>query len=146
MQILLYDDREMHIYDIVNYNPKPPDEDEIDATTIEDMFTHKAIVPKGAYSAEITVGEKKAELDPTTMKRIAKYNLDKEFEAINKSIESAKSQLNALQEEISVRERKLSTIDNIVKKIWEDDIFDEDNYIPDEGGDYEDDEWEDDWE
>ena len=35
------------------------------------------------------------------MKRIAKYNLDRDFEEINKNIESAKSQLNALQEEIS---------------------------------------------
>lgn len=70
------------------------------------------------------------------MKRIARYNLDKDFEEINKNIESAKSQLKALQEEISVKERKLSTINDVVKQIWEDECFDEDDYLFDKSEEY----------
>lgn len=146
MQILLYDDNEMHVYDIVNYNQKSPDVDEIDATSIEDMFTHKVIVPKGTYSAEITVGEKKAELDPTTMKRIAKYNLDKEFWEINEKINKATDKLMQLNKEVDQMRSKIELIDNLAVKIWEDEDFDEDNYLPDDEEDSEDDEWEDDWE
>lgn len=138
MQILLYDDEEMHVLEVVKYFPQPVEYTESDVTMLEDVFAKKAIIPKCTYQVELTTGEVKAELDPATMKRIAKYNLDKDFEEINKSIESAKSQLKALQEEISIKERKLSTINDVVKQIWEDECFDENDYLFDK--------LEDDWE
>lgn len=143
-QILLYDDKEMHVFEVVGYYPSEPLVEPVDITTIEQIQMKRAIFQDWKYQAEIAVGKVKAELDPTTMKRIAKYNLDKDFEGINKSIESAKSQLKALQEEISVKERKLSTINDVVKKIWEDECFDEDDYLFDksEEDDYEEDYWE----
>lgn len=129
IQVLLYDDKEMHVFEVVGYFPKSVEMTEFDVTTLEDNFQRKEIIPNRTYQAEITTGKVKAELDPTTMKRIAKYNLNKDFEEINKSIESAKSQLKALQEEILVKERKLSTINDVVKQIWEDECFDEEDYL-----------------
>lgn len=143
-QILLYDEKEMHIFDVVGYHPEEPLVEPVDITTIEQVQMKRAIFQDWSYRAEIAVGKVKAELDPTTMKRIAKYNLDKDFEEINKNIESAKSQLKALQEEISVKERKLSTINDVVKQIWEDECFDEDDYLFDKSEEY--DREEDDWE
>lgn len=144
LQVLLYDGEQMRVFDVVGYFPKPVEMTEYDITTLEDMFQKKAIIPNSTYQAELRTGEVKAELDPTTMKRIAKYNLDKDFEEINKNIESARSQLKALQEEISVKERKLSTINDVVKQIWEDECFDEDDYLFEKPGedDYEEDDWE----
>lgn len=144
VQVLLYDNKEMHVFEVVGYFPKSVEMTEFDVTTLEDNFQRKEIIPNRTYQAEITTGKVKAELDPTTMKRIAKYNLDKDFEEINKSIESAKSQLKALQEEISVKERKLSKINDVVKQIWEDECFDEDDYLfgKSEEDDYEEDDWE----
>lgn len=129
IQVLLYDDKEMHVFEVVGYFPKSVEMTEFDVTALEDNFQRKEIIPNRTYQAEITTGKVKAELDPTTMKRIAKYNLDKDFEEINKNIESAKRQLNALQDEISVKERKLSTINDVVKQIWEDECFDEEDYL-----------------
>lgn len=129
MQILLYDDEGMHVLEVAKYFPQPVEFTEYDVTTLEDAFSKIELVPNCTYQAEIKTGEVKAEIDPTTMKRIAKYNLDKDFEEINKNIESAKKQLKALQEEISVKERKLSTINNVVEQIWEDECFDEDDYL-----------------
>lgn len=145
-QILLYDEKEMHVFEVVNYHPEEPLVEPVDIATIEQVQLKRAIFQDWKYQAEIAVGKVRAELDPTTMKRIAKYNLDRDFEEINKNIESAKSQLNALQEEISVKERKLSTINDVVKQIWEDECFDEGDYLFDkpQEDDYE--ESEDDWE
>ena len=143
-QILLYDEKEMHIFDVVGYHPEEPLVEPVDITTIEQVQMKRAIFQDWSYRAEIAVGKVKAKLDPTTMKRIARYNLDKDFEEINKNIESAKSQLKALQEEISVKERKLSTINDVVKQIWEDECFDEDDYLFDKSEEY--DREEDDWE
>lgn len=127
-QILLYDEKEMHIFNVIGYYPEEPLVEPVDITTIEQVQMKRAIFQDWSYRAEIAVGKVKAELDPTTMKRIARYNLDKNFEEINKNIESAKSQLKALQEEISVKERKLSTINDVVKQIWEDERFNEDDW------------------
>lgn len=129
MQILLYDDEEMHVLEVVKYFPQPVEFTEYDVTMLEDAFSKIELVPNCTYQVEIKTGEVKAELDPTTMKRIAKYNSDKDLEEINKNIEFAKNQLKALQEEISVKERKLSTINDVVKQIWEDECFDEDDYL-----------------
>lgn len=129
LQVLLYDGKEMHVYEVVGYFPEQPRFEEADITTIEDVISKREIAPDWTYKAEITTGKVKAKLDPTTMKRIAKYNLDKDFEEVNRNIESAKSQLSALQEEISIKEKKLSVINDVVKQIWEDGCFDEDNYL-----------------
>ena len=143
-QILFYDESGMRVFDCSLFDIQPPEQTELDVTGLEDMETQTIIRTGTTATASITLGETKAELDPTTMKRIAKYNLDKDFEEINRKIESAKSQLKALQDEISVKENKLETIDKVVKQIWEDECFDEDNYLSDKEVYYdkEDDDWE----
>lgn len=143
-QILFYDESGMRVFDCSLFDIQPPEQTELDVTRLEDMETKTIIQTGTTATASITLGETKAELDPTTMKRIAKYNLNKDFEEINRKIQSAKSQLKALQDEISVKENKLETIDKVVKQIWEDDCFDEDNYLSDKEVYYdkEDDDWE----
>lgn len=143
-QILFYDESGMRVFDCSLFDIQPPERTELDVTGLEDMEAKTIIRTGTTATASITLGETKAELDPTTMKRIAKYNLDKDFEETNRKIESAKSRLKALQDEISVRENKLETIDKVAKMIWEDECFDEDDYLFDKQVYYdkEDDDWE----
>lgn len=142
LQVLLYDGEQMRVFDVVGYFPKPVEMTEYDITTLEDMFQKKAIIPNSTYQAELRTGEVKAELDPTTMKRIAKYNLDKDFEELNRQIKSAESRLKNLNEQAEEKERKLELMRELFPKIWNDTDFDQDNYLPDEEDDYEEDDWE----
>lgn len=141
LQILLYDKKEMHIFDVVGYYPQPVGVMEFDVTMLEDMHEKKMIIPNCTYQAEIETGEIKAELDPTTMKRIAKYNLDKDLEELNRQIKSAEERLKNLNERAEENERKLELMRELFPKIWHDSEFDKDKYFPDED-DYEEDEWE----
>lgn len=139
-QILLYDEKEMHVFDVVGYHPEEPLVEPVDIATIEQVQMKRAIFQDWSYRAEIAVGEVKAELDPTTMKRIAKYNLDKDFEELNEKIKSAEERLKNLNEQAEENERKLELMRELFPKIWHDANFDQDNYLPDE--DYEEDDWE----
>lgn len=140
IQVLLYDGKEMHVFDVVNYLPQPVGHTEFDVTTLDDMFSQTAIIPNRTFTAELTTGEMKAELDPTTMKRIAKYNLDKDFEELNRQIKSAEDKLKFLNEEMKIKYKKLERMQNICQQIWNDDYFDENDYTKDEDNDYDD--WE----
>lgn len=136
LQVLLYDGEQMHTFELVGYFPEQPRFEEVDITTIEDMTSKKEIVPNWTYRAEITTGEVKAELDPTTMKRIAKYNLDKDFEELNRKIKSAESRLENLNEQAEEKEQKLELMRELFPKIWNDANFDQDKYLSDEDCDY----------
>lgn len=126
MQILLYDDKEMHIFNVMDYHTESQI---VDATTIDGMYT-RMILPNSTLKAEILIGETKAELDPTTMKRIAKYNLDKDFEELNRKIKEAEVKLKSLEEEVKLKENKLNFMWRICQAIWEDKEFEEENYLP----------------
>lgn len=141
-QILLYDEKEMHVLEVIGYHPEEPLVEPVDIATIEQVQMKRAIFQDWSYRAEIAVGKVKAELDPTTMKRIAKYNLDKDFEELNRQIKFAEERLKNLNEQAEENERKLELMRELFPKIWHDANFDQDNYLPDEDCDYEEDDWE----
>lgn len=143
MQVFLYDDQEMHVWEVTNFKPKPVEHTEIDITALEDNFSQSVIMPDCTFFTELTTKEQKAELDPTTMKRIAKYNLDKDFEGLNRNIEFAKKRLEHLNADIKTKEKKLDFMHNICQRIWNDDCFDEDKYTREEQEEWlGDEEWE----
>lgn len=110
-QILLYDEKEMHVFDVVNYHPEEPLVEPVDITTIEQVQMKRAIFQDWSYRAEIAVGKVKAELDPTTMKRIAKYNLDKDFEELNEKIKSAEERSKNPNEQVEEKDQKNEEIE-----------------------------------
>lgn len=128
-QILLYDENEMHVFDVVNYHPEEPLVEPVDITTIEQIQTKRVIFQDWSYKAEIAVGKVKAELDPTTMKRIAKYNLDKDFEELNRQIKSAEERLESLNKEVEEKKEKLKFMGELLLKVWNDRDFDKDNFL-----------------
>lgn len=128
-QILLYDEKEMHVFEVVNYHPEEPLVEPVDITTIEQVQMKRAIFQDWSYRAEIAVGKVKAELDPTTMKRIAKYNLDKDFEELNRQIKSAEERLERLNKEAEEKKEKLKFMGELLSKVWNDRNFDKDNFL-----------------
>ena len=128
-QIILYDENEMHVFDVVGYHPEEPLVESVDITTIEQVQMKRAIFQDWSYRAEIAVGKVKAELDPTTMKRIARYNLDKDFQELNSKIKSAEEKLESLNKEAEEKKEKLKFMRELFLKVWNDRDFDKDNFL-----------------
>ena len=59
------------------------------------------------------------QLDPTTMKRIAKHNLEKENEGLVKEIEKHKKEIEDLKKLYKTLQERLQTISDIGSDIWE---------------------------
>lgn len=145
MQVILYDDKEMRAYG--GYIAEWTQEyyGELDATPLEDDHRKIITIPPTTAKAIVELRQQIIELDPTTMKRIAKYNLDKDFEELNHQIKSAEDRLKLLAKEMETKEKKLEFMQRTCQQIWNDDCFDEDDYAKDEDNgydDYEEDEWE----
>ncbi len=132
----------MHVFEVKNYYLGTTEFTSYSYAPIEDNQRGISLIPEYTCKAEITIGEVKAELDPTTMKRIAKYNLDKDFEELNRQIKFAEERLKNLNEQAEENERELELMRELFPKIWHDANFDQDNYLPDEDYDYEEDDWE----
>ncbi len=142
-QLLFYNDKddEMRVYNCyvskVIHHPNIP----VDCSMLEDMTRKTFYIPNDEATAVFTIKEAVAELDPTTMKRIAKYNKDKKLEELNYKIQSAEDRLKVLNDEMNEKEKKLDLIQNLGQQIWEDDCFNEDKYLHSVDDDYDD--WED---
>ncbi len=128
-QILLYDEKEMHVFEVKNYYLGTVEFTSYSYAPIEDNQRRISLIPEHTYKAEITIGEVKAELDPTTMKRIAKYNLDKDFEELNRQIKSAEERLESLNKEAEEKKEKLKFMGELFLKVWNDRDFDKDNFL-----------------
>lgn len=90
-------------------------------TPIEDSFSTMSIKPIGPSYAYTTLKleHEIIQLDPTTMKRIAKYNLEKENEGLLKEIEKNKKEIEGLKELYKTLQERLQAISDIGSDIWE---------------------------
>ena len=75
------------------------------------------------------------QLDPTLMKRIAKYNKEKEIEKLEEKIKGKQEELKELESKIEDREKRWKKIQDYVANIYDIDVDDDD-----------DDEYDDEWE
>lgn len=119
-KVIIYDDEVMGCYEAQNivfdYEQNP-----IEITTLEDIerkYIH-GIPEFYVYGAGNI--RKMAELDPTTMKKIARYNKEVELENIQREIKFKKDELKALEEEIKDRQDRINKIHELVEKIYDDD-------------------------
>jgi hypothetical protein len=135
-QIFFYCEDEMECYQVRYITEVEHGCTKFDTTCLEDTQEHFMLIPNDFVTASFEVGEHIVRLDDTTMKRIAKYNLDKEFENINERIKNANNKLKCLNEELEMKKKKLEAMDKLVDMIWKDEDFEEDNYF------HKDDEWE----
>lgn len=124
-QLLFYNTEkdEMRVYDCYVREVKREEDTAVDCTMLEDTVARTMYIPSDQANAVFNIREVVAELDPTTMKRIARYNKDKEMEELNYKIQSAEDRLKRLNDEMEEKEKKLELIQNLGRQIWEDDYF-----------------------
>ena len=137
-QLLFYntENDEMRVYDCAVIGVEREPDIGMDATSLEDTHIRTMYIPSDKANAVFHIREVVAELDPTTMKRIAKYNKDKELEELNYKIRSAEDRLKRLNDEMAEKEKKLELMQNLGRQIWEDKYFDEAIYSRTDKYDY----------
>lgn len=133
-QIIYFSNQKMMCFDVESIEDitEPPEQIETTSVYGETRTYAPAIMnPTTLY----VTGKEIVKLDPTTMKRIARYNLEEENAALLKEIEERKKVIaNLEQKEEVLRERFRKAI-AIFKEIMENGCYDD-------GEDENEDEWE----
>ena len=133
-QIIYFSNQKMMCFDVESIEniTEPPEQIETTSVYSETRTYVPAIMNPTTL---IVTGKELVKLDPTTMKRIARYNLEEENAALLKEIEERKKAIaNLEQKEEVLRDRFRKAIATF-KEIMENGYYDD--------GEYEDeDEWE----
>ena len=101
-QIIFYDSSKMMCFDVTHFMVKEPEKKIIEATLVEDEERHFIQLTPEPICMFIETGEEIVKLDPTTMKRIARYNLEKENAALLGEIEKHKEAIADLEQKEQV--------------------------------------------
>lgn len=134
-QLIFYDDKEMVCFDVTHFMLKEPEKQMIEATGLDDgekHFIRSIPEPTVIY---LETGKEMVKLDPTTMKRIAKYNLEEENATLLKEIEERKKVIDDLEQKEQVLRDRFKKAISAFKEIMENGYYDEDE-------DEDEDEWE----
>lgn len=128
-QIIFYDNDQMMCFDVKHFlwQNTPPDLVDITALTDEiQSFVNSSNITTVAY---LETDEEIVKLDPTTMKRIARYNLEKENELLLKEIKGRKKAIAELENKEQVLRNRFAKAMGCFKSIMEtgyaDDDFDD---------------------
>lgn len=119
VKVIMYDEKEMKSYGgyISEWSMSNPRE--LDVTTLEADCTKIITIPPTTAKSVVELRQQIIELDPTTMKRIARFNLEKENEDLLKEIEMHKKEIEGLENRYNDLKERLKTIKEIGKDIWE---------------------------
>lgn len=119
VNVILYDEKEMKCYGGYLGNFKVENPIPFDVTALSDTCRQIIKMPQTTANAILDLRYQIAELDPTTMKRIARFNLEKENEELLEEIERNKKAIESLKSEYKELEKRLEIISKIGKDIWE---------------------------
>lgn len=84
-----------------------------------DCMARTIPIPLTRAKAIVNLREEVIELDPTTMKRIGRYNLEKENEELLYQIKNNESKIESLKKEYEELQGRLERIKEIGADIWE---------------------------
>lgn len=133
-QIIFYDSDKMMCFDVEHFMVKEQEKQMIEVTLFGDEERHFIQSTPEPICAFIEAGEELVKLDPTTMKRIARYNLEKENEALLKEINERKKEIADIQQKEKVLRDRFEKAISMFKEIMDHGYCDMD--------DDEDEEWE----
>lgn len=134
-QIIFYNSSKMMCFDVTHFMVKEPEKKIIEATLVEDEERHFIQLTPEPICMFIETGEEIVKLDPTTMKRIARYNLEKENAALLGEIEKHKEAIADLEQKEQVLRDRFRKAIATFKEIMENGYYDD-------GEDEDEDEWE----
>jgi len=130
-QIIFYDNEEMMCFGVTHFMLKEPEKQMLEATNLSDSerhFIQSIAEPTVIY---LETGKEAVKLDPTTMKRIARYNLEEENKGLLKEIEERKKVINDLEQKEQVLrdrfEKAISAFKGIMKNGYYENEYDDDS-------------------
>jgi hypothetical protein len=135
-QLIFYDNENMMCFNVEHFLWQDPPIELLDITALTDevqaFVTSSSCRPTVAYFEE---SEEIVKLDPTTMKRIARYNFEKENEALLKEINERKKEIADIQQKETVLRDRFKKAISMFKEIMNHGYCDMDD-------DEDEDEWE----
>lgn len=130
-QLIFYDDKEMMCFGVTHFMLKETEEQMLEATFLDDderRFIRSMAEPTVIY---LETGKEAVKLDPTTMKRIARYNLEEENKGLLKEIKERKKVIDDLeQKEQVLRDRfkkAISAFKGIMENGYYENEYDDDS-------------------
>lgn len=124
LKIIVYNDEELHYMEgyILNMECAPQ------CVSYDNGYERKSYVGGMNYTfgANCEPDKETIQLDPTLMKRIAKYNKEKEIKKLDEKIKGKQEKLKELENKIEDREKRWKKIQDYVAKIYDLDINDYD--------------------
>lgn len=137
-QLIFYDDKEMMCFGVTHFMLKEPEKQMLEATFLDDderSFIRSMDEPTVIY---LETGKEAVKLDPTTMKRISRYNLEEENKGLLKEIEERKKVIDDLEQKEQVLRGRFAKAISAFKGIMENGYY-ENEY--DDDSDYNDDDY-----
>lgn len=126
-QLIFYDNENMMCFNVEHFLWQDPPIELLDITALTDevqaFITSSSCRPTVAY---LEASDEIVKLDPTTMKRIARYNLEKENEALLKEINERKKEIADIQQKETVLRDRFKKAIAAFKEIMENGYCDED--------------------
>lgn len=135
-QIIFYDNEEMMCFNVEHFLWQDPPTELLDATALTDEV--QSFISNARSQPTVVYLEKESEiikLDPTTMKRIARYNLEKENAALLEEIKKHKEAIADLEQKEDVLRNRFRKAITTFKEIMVNGYYDD-------GKDEDEDEWE----
>ena len=115
-QIIFYDGNNFSCHNIITYEVQEHTPPMIDATTSYDnQRVYIGGIPEPP-TMHFQYGRESIELDPTTMKKIAKYNKEVEVERLDRIITGKKAELELLETKCDFQIRKLEKLKAFVSE------------------------------
>jgi len=134
-QIIYFSNQKMMCFDVESIEDITEPPEQIETTSV--YGETRTYVPAMMNPTTLVVtGKELVKLDPTTMKRIARYNLEKENAALLKEIEERKKVIDDLEQKEQVLRGRFRKAISTFKEIMENGYYDDGEEDDDE------DEWE----
>lgn len=126
-RILIYDDENMNYK--VGYlgSIQEATPNDIEITSLEDISPRYILSRSHVFSCEIPSYQEldAIELDPTTMKRIAKYNKEIECLKLDEEIKAKQELIKELDDILNDRDNRVKKLKQYIKDIWNIDEYDD---------------------
>lgn len=127
-RILIYDDENINYREGYMGNLEMVAPEYIEYASMGDTEKHRLLGGDYTFSCQINNYEEHdtIKLDPTTMKRIAKYNKEQECLQLDEKIKEKEEKIKELDDILNDRENRVKKLKDYIKNIWNIDVNDED--------------------
>lgn len=124
-QIIYFSNQKLMCFDVESIEDITEPPEQIETTSVYGEARTYALAMLNPTTLYVT-GKELVKLDPTTMKRIARYNLEEENTALLKEIKERKKVIDDLEQKEQVLRDRFEKAISAFKEIMENDYYDED--------------------